>query len=74
MLENFIIKRKCKLNVGFFSFLLKKMPYLRQSIVSKGLELKNREGVRPAQQRILENMLKTLTQSKRVKQEHQEEA
>lgn len=61
------MKRKCRLNVGFFSFLLKKLPGLRQAIVSKAVELQSREDVRPAQQRILENILKTLTKSKRVK-------
>lgn len=68
MLEIFVLKRKCKLNVGFFSYLIKRIPSIRQIVVSKGTELKGREGVRPAQQRILLKLLSNLVKMKKVKQ------
>lgn len=73
MLESFVLKRKCKLNIAFFSYLIKKIPSLRQTVVSKSTELKEKEEVRPAQQRVLEKLLKTLVKIRKVKQEYQEE-
>ena len=40
---------------------------MRQAIISKGVELEQREGVRPAQQRVLQKMLKHLVKNKQVK-------
>ena len=73
MLESFVLKRKCKLNVGFFINLIKKIPALRQIVVGKGTELKLNESVRPAQLRVLEKLLNILVKTKKVKQEHREE-
>lgn len=73
MLETFILKRKCRLNIRFFFVLLKRMPWLKQAVIEKGLELQNSEETRPAQLRILEKLLKTLVKGKKVKEEHQDQ-
>lgn len=71
MLDDFVTKRKSRLSASFFPVLIKRLPSMRQPIVSKGVELQQREGVRPAQQRVLEKMLKHLVKKNRVKQEEE---
>ena len=70
MLESFIFKRNCKINVRFFSYLLKKLPWLKQAIVEKGKDIQKKSGIRPAQQRILEKIISNFVKSSKVKEEH----
>jgi hypothetical protein len=70
MLEVFITKRKCKLNFSFFPFLLKKIPTLRQNITALATALQARGEIRPAQQRVIEKLLKSLVRKHNVKEEH----
>jgi hypothetical protein len=72
MLEIFITKRKCKMNFSFFLFVLKKLPALRQSIIALATALKTKSEVRPAQQRVVEKLLKTLVKNNNIKEEHNE--
>ena len=71
MLESFILKRNCKLNAHFFSFLLKKLPWLKATFQNKGKELMKKEGVRPAQLRILDKLLKSINKGIQIKKEHE---
>ena len=73
MLEIFMTKRKCKVNASFFPFLVKKLPSIRQQVIAVGMELQNREGIRPAQKRVMEKMLKSMVKNKQVKQEEIDE-
>jgi hypothetical protein len=73
MLDAFILKRKCRLNASFFTFLLKRTPWLKKTIIEKGQELQKRKGVRAAQQRVLEKLMRLLSKGNQVKKEHQEE-
>ena len=68
MLEVFITKRKCKLNFSFFPFLLKKLPSLRQNIVALATALHAKGEMRPAQQRVIEKLLRSLVRKHNVKE------
>lgn len=73
MLEVFITKRKCKLNFSFFPYLLKKVPTFRQNITALATALQLNSEIRPAQQRVVEKLLKSLGKKHTiVKEEHQE--
>lgn len=53
MLSIFLIKRKCKLQAGFFHFLLRKLPQFKPAILERCLKIEQNEQLRPAQQRVL---------------------
>jgi len=60
------------MNFSFFPFVLKKLPALRQNIIALATALKTNNEVRPAQQRVVEKLLKTLVKKNSVKEEHNE--
>jgi hypothetical protein len=69
MLEIYLTKRKCKLHQGFFHFVLKKMPQLRESVVEKCLSLEGSVTLRPAQARVLQKFKQLLLKKQSVKEE-----
>jgi hypothetical protein len=53
MLEIFLTKRKCKLQAGFFPFLVRKLPQLKPTLLERCLAIEQNDQLRPAQSRVM---------------------
>ena len=67
MLEIFLTKRKCKLSQGFWQFILKRVPQLKQSIIEKVLIVEENLTLRPAQERVLQKLKNLVIKKQNVK-------
>ena len=65
MLETFALKRKCKLKVEFFFYLLRKISGFRQPLLDKIGEL-GEKSVRPAQKKQLEKIEKKINRKENI--------
>lgn len=73
MLELFLTKRKCKLQAGFFHFLLRKLPQMKGALLERCIAVELNEQLRPAQQRVLGKLKQLLLGKQSVKVETEEE-
>ena len=73
MLETFLTKRKCRLQAGFFHFLLRKLPQLKGALLERCIAVELNEQLRPAQQRVLLKLKQLLLGRQSVKVETEEE-
>lgn len=67
MLEIFLTKRKCKLSLGFWSFILKRLPQLKQAIIEKLLIVEENLTLRAAQERVLQKLKNLVIKRQHIK-------
>lgn len=69
MLQVFLTKRKCKLQAGFFQFLIRRLPQLKPSLLERCLTVEQNEKLRPAQERVLHKLKAQLIGKQAIKVE-----